>query len=206
MNAALARRLGRNPFVAILRGVQPDEVEDIAAALIDEGIDIIEVPLNSPQPLDSIRRLADRFSAAALIGAGTVLDVAAVHAVADAGARLMVAPNADADVVRAAKHAGLIAMPGFLTPSEGLAMLAAGADALKLFPAEAASPAVLRALRAVLPPDTAVLPVGGIQTEHVAAWRAAGAAGFGIGSALYKPGLSAADVRARARAFTASKS
>lgn len=206
MNEDLAARLQRNPFVAILRGVRPDEIEDIAAVLLDEGIDVIEVPLNSPQPLESIRRLAARFSTTALVGAGTVLDVAAVDAVAGAGARLAVMPNADADVVRAAKRAGLIAIPGFLTPSEALAMLAAGADALKLFPAEAVSPAVLKAMRAVLPAEARVLPVGGVQPENVAAWRAAGAGGFGIGSALYKPGFSPVEVRARARAFVAAKS
>jgi len=206
MNEDLAARLQRNPFVAILRGVRPDEIEDIAAVLLDEGIDVIEVPLNSPQPLESIRRLAARFSTTALVGAGTVLDVAAVDAVVGAGARLAVMPNADADVVRAAKRAGLIAIPGFLTPSEALAMLAAGADALKLFPAEAVSPAVLKAMRAVLPAEARVLPVGGIQPENVAAWRAAGAGGFGIGSALYKPGFSPDEVRARARAFVAAKS
>jgi 2-dehydro-3-deoxyphosphogalactonate aldolase len=204
MNDDLREWLARSPYIAILRGVQPEEVEDIAQALIDEGIVIIEVPLNSPRPLDSIRCLASRFSTGALIGAGTVLNVAAVQAVADAGARLVVMPNADADVVRAAKRAGLIALPGFLTPSEALAMLAAGADALKLFPAEMASPAVLKAVRAVLPASVGVLPVGGIQFQHVAAWRAAGAAGFGVGSALYSPGTSAADVRARAREFVAS--
>lgn len=204
MNDDLREWLARSPYIAILRGVRPEEVADIAQALIDEGIVIIEVPLNSPRPLDSIRNLTSRFSTGALIGAGTVLDVAAVQAVADAGAQLVVMPNADADVVRTAKRAGLIACPGFLTPSEAFAMLAAGADALKLFPAEMASPAVLKAVRAVLPASVDVLPVGGIQPQHVAAWRAAGAAGFGVGSALYSPGMSAADVRERARTFMAS--
>jgi len=200
----LAQRLARNPFVAILRGVRSDEAEAIAEALLAEGIEILEVPLNSPQPLESIGRLAKRFGDRALVGAGTVLDVASATAVARAGARIAVMPNADADVVRASKAAGMIAMPGFLTPSEAFAMLAAGADALKLFPAEASSPGVLQALRAVLPSGTAVLPVGGVRPETLGPWLAAGAVGFGIGSAMYKPGSTPEAVREHARAFNAA--
>jgi 2-dehydro-3-deoxyphosphogalactonate aldolase len=193
--------LARCPLVAILRGVQPEEVEAIGAALVAEGIAIIEVPLNSPEPIESIRRLAARFGDHALIGAGTVLDPGECARIAAAGGRLAVTPHADPDVVRAAKAAGLLAVPGFFTPGEAFALLRAGADGLKLFPAEAASPAVLKALRAVLPKGVPVLPVGGIEAGNLAAWRAAGAAGFGIGSAIYKPGDTPAAVSAKARAL-----
>jgi 2-dehydro-3-deoxyphosphogalactonate aldolase len=196
--------LARCPLIAILRGVRPDEVAAIAAALETAGIAIIEVPFNSPDPLASIAALARDVGARILIGAGTVMTEAQVAAVAHAGGRLIVTPHADPVLTRAAKAHGLIAVPGFFTPAEAFAMLAAGADALKLFPAEAASPAVLRALRAVLPADTAVLPVGGIDAGNIPAWRAAGAAGFGIGSAIYKPGDTAAIVAAKASALLAS--
>ena len=158
------------------------------AALEAAGIAIVEVPLNSPDPLDSIRRLAARFGDRMLIGAGTVMTPAQVAAIAAAGGRLIVTPHADRRVVRAAKAAGLLACPGFFTPTEAFALLAAGADALKLFPAEAASPAVLSGIRAVLPPGTAVLPVGGIDAANMRPWLAAGAAGFGIGSSIYSAG------------------
>jgi len=196
--------LARCPLVAILRGVQPHEAEPIAAALESRGIAIVEVPLNSPRPLDSIARLARGFGQRLLIGAGTVTTPAQVAEIAAAGGRLIVTPHADPAVTRAAKQHGLLAVPGFFTPAEAFAMLAAGADALKLFPAEAASPAVLRALRAVLPAGTPVLPVGGIDAGNMAAWRAAGAAGFGIGSAIYKPGDSAEAVAAKAHALVAA--
>jgi 2-dehydro-3-deoxyphosphogalactonate aldolase len=197
----IAQRLERFPFVAILRGVRPEEVEAIGRVLVDEGFELVEVPLNSPQPLESIRRLAQLLGDRALIGAGTVLKPAEVAGVAQAGGRLVVMPNADREVVLEAKRLGLVAMPGFATPTEAFAMLHAGADALKLFPAEAASPAVLNALRAVLPPGTLVLPVGGISATNFGAWRKAGAAGYGIGSALYKAGMGADEVRDRAREF-----
>ncbi len=197
----LAASLGRCPLIAILRGVQPDEVEEIAMALEAAGIAIIEVPLNSPDPIDSIARLAARFGERLLIGAGTVRRATEVAEIAAVGGRLIVMPHADAEVVRAGRALGLIAVPGFLTPSEAFAMLDAGADALKLFPAEAVSPAVLRALRAVLPAGTMVLPVGGMDATTIPVWRGAGAAGFGIGSALYRPGDTAADVAAKARAL-----
>jgi 2-dehydro-3-deoxyphosphogalactonate aldolase len=191
--------LARCPLVAILRGVRPEEVEAIGDVLIDAGFAIIEVPLNSPDPIESIRRLAARCGARALVGAGTVLDPADCARIAAAGGRLVVTPHADPEVVRAAKAAGMLAVPGFMTPGEAFALLRAGADGLKLFPAEAASPAVVKALLAVLPAGTAILPVGGIEAGNMAPWRAAGAAGFGIGSAIYKPGDSAATVADKAR-------
>lgn len=196
--------LDRCPLIAILRGVRPDESESIAVALEAAGITIIEVPLNSPQPLDSIARLARAFGDRLLIGAGTVMTPAQVAEIAAAGGQLIVTPHADAAVTRAAKQHGLLAVPGFFTPAEAFAMLAAGADALKLFPSEAASPAMLRAMRAVFPPGTMVLPVGGIDAGNMAGWRAAGAAGFGIGSAIYKPGDTPAIVAEKARALLAA--
>jgi 2-dehydro-3-deoxyphosphogalactonate aldolase len=196
--------LARCPLIAILRGVQPHEAAAIAAALETAGIAIVEVPLNSPDPLASIATLARDFGPHLLIGAGTVMTEAQVADIARAGGRLIVTPHADLAITRAAKAHGLIAIPGFFTPTEAFATLAAGADALKLFPAEAASPAVLRALRAVLPPNTEVLPVGGIDAGNIPAWRAAGAAGFGIGSAIYKPGDTAQIVAAKARTLLAS--
>jgi 2-dehydro-3-deoxyphosphogalactonate aldolase len=195
--------LARCPLIPILRGVKPDEVEAIASALEAVGIPIVEVPLNSPQPLDSIARLARSFGDRLLVGAGTVMTPTQVAETAAAGARLIVTPHADAAVTRAAKQNGQLAIPGFFTPAEAFAMLAAGADALKLFPAEAAGPAMLRALRAVFPAGTMVLPVGGIDAASMAGWRAAGAAGFGIGSAIYRPGDSAATVAANARTLLA---
>ena len=193
--------LGRCPLVAILRGIRPEEAEAVCEALEAAGLAIVEVPLNSPEPMDSIARLAARFGDRLLIGAGTVMTAAQVADVARAGGRLIVTPHADADVVRAARAHGMLAAPGFFTPAEAFAMLSAGADALKLFPAEAASPAVLRAIRAVLPPDTLVLPVGGIGPENMEPWFAAGAAGFGIGSSIYKPGDTPEMVTFKARAL-----
>ena len=187
--------------VAILRGVTPAEVLDVAEALLRGGVRVIEVPLNSPAPLHSIERLAQALGGRALIGAGTVLTAADADRVADAGARLLLAPNVDAAVVRQAKARGLIAMPGVATPSEGYAALAAGADALKLFPAEMLGPPVLKAWRAVFPPGTSMWPVGGVGLHNLAAFRAAGAAGAGIGSALYSPGVALDELERRARAL-----
>ena len=180
--------LQRCNLVAILRGVRPEQCEAIADVLEAAGFRIVEVPLNSPDPIASIARLSKSFSGRLLIGAGTVMTVSQVDEIADAGGRLIVTPHAAGEVVRAAKARGMFACPGFFTPTEAFAMLAAGADALKLFPAEAASPAVLRGVRAVLPADTAVLPVGGIDAGNMRPWLEAGAAGFGIGSSIYKPG------------------
>lgn len=200
----LKRFLQRCPLIAILRGVKPHEVEAIATALEKGGIAIIEVPLNSPEPLDSIARLAQGFGDRLLIGAGTVMTAEQVGKIAAVGGRLVVTPHADAAVVHAAKQHGLLAVPGFFTVSEAFAMLADGADALKLFPAEAGNPAMLRALRAVLPPRTAVLPVGGIDATNIPSWREAGAAGFGIGSSIYKPGDSPEGVARKTRSLMAA--
>ena len=184
----LRQALRQCPIVAILRGVKPDEIVAVGDALVEAGITIIEVPLNSPQPFDSIARLAARQGHAALIGAGTVLNAEDVTLVKDAGGQLVVAPNLDADVVRAAKAIGLAALPGVMTPSEGFAALKAGADALKLFPAEIIPPAVFKAWRAVFDPDTLLLAVGGVGVDNIRDYADAGASGYGIGSALYKPG------------------
>ncbi|NCT83490.1 MAG: 2-dehydro-3-deoxy-6-phosphogalactonate aldolase [Comamonadaceae bacterium] len=189
------------PLVAILRGIRPDEVEAVADALYAEGFRVIEVPLNSPQALDSIGRLARRMPEDALIGAGTVLSVDAVRDVQSAGGRLIVMPHADVAVIRAAKASGLACIPGAATPTEAFAALQAGADAVKLFPAELITPPVVKAMRAVLPRELRLLPVGGITPETLAVYRQAGAAGFGLGSALYAPGMAAAEVGQRARAF-----
>jgi 2-dehydro-3-deoxyphosphogalactonate aldolase len=185
---ALAPWLEKCPLVAILRGVRPDEVLAIGEVLVGAGIRIIEVPLNSPEPEESIAALAVKFSDRALIGAGTVTDAARVADIVRAGGKLIVMPHADPAVVRAAKQAGLIALPGFATPTEAFAVLAAGADGLKLFPAEAFEPSILAAFAAVLPKGVPVLPVGGIDSTNVEVWKRAGAAGFGIGSAIYRPG------------------
>jgi len=189
------------PIAAILCGVKPDEIDAIGDALVEAGVTIIEVPLNSPDPFESIRRLAIRHDARALIGAGTVLETTDVKRVADAGGRLIVAPNFDADVVRAAKAAGLATLPGVMTPSEGFAALKAGADALKLFPAEIIPPAVFKAWRAVFPAETLLLAVGGVGVDNIATYRDAGASGYGIGSALYKPGRPAAEIGRLAKAL-----
>jgi 2-dehydro-3-deoxyphosphogalactonate aldolase len=189
------------PLVAILRGVKPDEVVDVGGALFGAGIRIIEVPLNSPDPFASIALLSGRFADSALIGAGTVTEVAQVERIADAGGRLVVMPHSDRAIVEAAKARGLIALPGFATPTEAFAMIDAGADGLKLFPAEGNPPAVLRAMRAVLPKSVPVLPVGSITPDNMAAYRQAGAAGFGLGSALYRPGATPGDVGDAAKLF-----
>lgn len=192
------------PLVAILRGVRPDEVEAIGEELVAAGFRLIEVPMNSPDPLESIARLARRFAGRAVIGAGTVLRPADVAAVAEAGGTMVISPNANGDVIRASAAAGLVSLPGIATPTEAFAALDAGATALKLFPAEAASPAVLKAMLAVLPRGVRVLPVGGIAPDTMRPWTDAGATGFGLGSALYKAGMGAAEVSANARAFAAA--
>jgi 2-dehydro-3-deoxyphosphogalactonate aldolase len=192
------------PIVAILRGVKPDETDGIGDALIEAGVTVIEVPLNSPQPFESIRRLAVRHAHHALVGAGTVLEAADVARVKEAGGKLVVAPNFDAEVVRAAKAAGLASLPGVMTPSEGFAALKAGADGLKLFPAEIIPPAVFKAWRAVFAPETLLLAVGGVGVDNIKTYAEAGASGYGIGSALYKPGRPADDIGKLARALVAA--
>jgi 2-dehydro-3-deoxyphosphogalactonate aldolase len=197
-------RFAACPLVAIIRGVTPDEAESIGAALIDSGIGIIEVPLNSPDPLRSIERLARRFGGEALIGAGTVLDAADVDRVEDAGGRIIVSPSLNKAVVEATVRKGLVSAPGYFTPSEAFLALEAGAHALKLFPAEAAPPPVVKAQRAVIPRDVPLIVVGGVTPEKMADYFAAGADGFGLGGALYRPGQGAAEVAAQARAFVAA--
>jgi len=198
-----ADALARLPLVAILRGLAPAEAAPIGAALVDEGWALIEVPLNSPQPLRSIETLV-ALQPQALIGAGTVLTAAQVRDVHAAGGQLVVSPNFDPAVVAEGVRLGMVCLPGVATASEAFAALAAGADAVKLFPAEMITPPVVKALRAVLDADTVLLPVGGITPAGMAAYRAAGASGFGLGSALYQPGIDAATVAANARTFIAA--
>ena len=203
-SAELLHRLEEMPVVAILRGITPDEAVAVGEALIDAGISIIEVPLNSPNPCDSIKALVDAFGVQASIGAGTVLTPAQVSDVAEVGGRLIVAPNTDVAVIAAARGQGLAALPGFSTPTEALAAVQAGADALKLFPAEGCPPHVLKAMMAILPPDVPVLAVGGISDTNMNDYWQAGARGFGVGSSLYKPGRSAVEVHELAVKFVAA--
>jgi 2-dehydro-3-deoxyphosphogalactonate aldolase len=196
--------LQRCPLVAILRGVQPAEAESICSALEGAGIFIVEVPLNSPQPLESIALLARKFGDRMLIGAGTLTAPSQVTEVADAGGRLIVTPHANTAIVRAAKQVGLFAAPGFFNPTEAFALLEAGADALKLFPAEVLGPPMLKAMLAVLPKSTMVVPVGGVDPSTVGSWMTAGASGLGLGSSLYKPGDDAETVERKAKALQAA--
>jgi 2-dehydro-3-deoxyphosphogalactonate aldolase len=202
-NELFTRALAACPLVAILRGLRPEEAVPVGQVLVDAGFSLIEVPLNSPQPLLSIAALSRAFPQA-MIGAGTVLAPSEVGPVQAAGGRLVVAPNFNPEVVREARELGLSCLPGVMTPSEAFAALDAGATGLKLFPAEIISPAVLKALRAVLPRQALLLPVGGITPANLPAWRAAGADGAGIGSALYKPGVSLATLEQNAQAFAAA--
>lgn len=192
------------PLVAIIRGVTPDEAVEIGEAIFDAGIRIIEVPLNSPDPIASIARLAERFGDRALVGAGTVLEPEDVARVADAGGRLIVSPNTHVPVIEATVGAGMVSSPGFYTPSDAFDALRAGAHALKFFPAEAASPKVVKALKAVLPPDVPLLVVGGVTPETVDRWLDAGADGFGLGSGVYRPGQDAQTVGRQAAAYVAA--
>lgn len=189
------------PLIAILRGIEPHEAEAVGQALFDAGLRIIEVPLNSPHPTESIRRLQSAFGGEAVIGAGTVLTREDVDRVAASGGTLIVSPNFDAGVVRSAIERGLTPLPGVMTPSELFAARALGAQAVKLFPAEMIPPQAVKALRAVVPREQKLLPVGGVTPSNIPAYRDAGADGFGIGSALYAAGRSAADVAERAHAF-----
>jgi len=193
--------LDQCPLVAIIRGVTPDEAEAIGDAIFEGGIRIIEVPLNSPDPLKSIERLAKRFGERTLVGAGTVLKPDDVARVRDSGGRIIVSPDTNTEVIAAAAAAGLVASPGYFTPSEAFAAIRAGATALKLFPAEAASPAVLKAQLAVIPRHVPVLAVGGIKPDNMRPWLDAGASGFGLGGGLYQPGQSPEQTLAKARAY-----
>jgi 2-dehydro-3-deoxyphosphogalactonate aldolase len=197
----LADWLKRWPLIAILRGIKPGEALEVGATLVETGFQIIEVPLNSPEPFSSIMRLSKRFGDKVLIGAGTVTNWEQVPKVADAGGRIIVMPHADERIVEAAKRSNLYVVPGFATATEAFRMIEAGADAIKLFPAEANPPKVLRALRAVLPKSIPVLPVGGITPANIKEYWEAGANGFGLGSALYKPGDPTAKVTQAAADF-----
>ena len=195
------RYLDQCPLVAIVRGVTPAEAEPIGDAIYQAGIRIVEVPLNSPEPLSSIERLAVKFGEHMLVGAGTVLEPSDVGRVWDAGGRLIVSPDTNIDVIAATAAIGLVSSPGYFTPSEAFAAIRAGATSLKLFPAEAATPAVLKAQLAVIPRDVPILAVGGIKPDNMRPWLDAGASGFGLGGGLYQPGQSPEDTLAKARAY-----
>lgn len=194
----VATALRTRPLIAILRGITPDETDAIGDVLVETGFRVIEVPLNSPDPLVSIERMVNRYGRYALIGAGTVMSTTDVDRVKAAGGRLVVMPHSDLAIVRHAKSVGMTVAPGVATPTEAFAALAAGADALKLFPAEMITPAVVKSIRAVLPKSAMLVPVGGISAANIPAYRTAGATAFGIGSTLYAPGKSAAAVKASA--------
>jgi len=198
---SLAAALARCPLVAILRGVAPNEVAEVATVLVDAGFAVVEVPLNSPDPLRSISTLNERFGEAVLVGAGTVIATDDVSRVAGAGGRLVVSPNTDPLVIEETKRLGMVSIPGACTPTEAFRALAAGADALKLFPAEALSPAAVKALASVLPGQIPLLAVGGIGAANMAEYLRAGAAGFGIGSSLYKPGKPLAQIARDAKSI-----
>ncbi len=192
------------PIVAILRGVKPTEIVDIAAALVAAGIKGVEVPLNSPDPLESIEKLCARFGDQALCGAGTVLSPQAVDDVAGVGGKLIVTPNTDAEVIARAVALNLTAMPGFATPSEAFTAVKAGAKALKLYPASSFGPGHIKAVKDVLPRDILVYAVGGVGAANLEPWRAAGVAGIGVGGELYRPGYTAQEVGERAAALVAT--
>ncbi|WP_109312806.1 2-dehydro-3-deoxy-6-phosphogalactonate aldolase [Ruegeria sp. AU67] len=198
----LTAALAENPLIAILRGLEPENALPVAGELIEAAFRIVEVPLNSPDPLESIARIAKHYGAQAVLGAGTVLTAEQVDAVADAGGRIIVSPNMNPDVGRAAVARGLYWCPGVVTPSEAFAALDLGASVLKFFPAEMVPPTAIAAMRAILPQEAVIAAVGGITPETMAAYQAAGTNGFGLGSALYKPGRALDDIGARARAFT----
>ena len=193
--------LTQMPLIAILRGIPPEEAPRVAKVLIDAGIRIIEVPLNSPNPIDSIQRMVNELGEQAIFGAGTVTDPQSIAKIKAAGGKLIVSPHLDVEIVRATRNKGLVSIPGVATPSEALTALSAGANALKLFPGEALPPRVLRSIKVVLPLQTLLLPVGGITQENMADYWQAGAGGFGIGSNLYAPGRSIDEITRRARAL-----
>ena len=197
----LKRHLAECPLIAILRGVTPAEAETIGDTIVESGIGIIEVPLNSPDPLNSIERLAKRFGAQVLVGAGTVIDPTDVPRIADAGGRIIVSPDTNVEVISSAATAGLVSTPGYFTPSEAFAAIRAGATGLKLFPAEGATPAVLKAHLAVIPKEVPIMIVGGVRPDSMRPWLDAGARGFGLGGGLYKASQSVADTREKARAY-----
>lgn len=201
MTTAVLDRLDALPLVAILRGLTPEEAVDVGEALLGAGFTCLEVPLNSPRPLDSIRRLREALGDRAVVGAGTVLTPQAVREVVDAGGQIIISPNADPEVIRETVAVGALSMPGVFTATEAFSALEAGAQVLKLFPSEIAGPVGLKALRAVLPADQRLYAVGGVTPDNLAGWAAAGASGYGIGGALFKPGMTAAEVGERARAF-----
>jgi 2-dehydro-3-deoxyphosphogalactonate aldolase len=197
----LKRYLDECPLIAIIRGVTPDEVEAIGDAIYEGGIRIVEVPLNSPEPLASIERLVSKFGEDMLVGGGTVLRWSEVREVREAGGRLIVSPNTNNDVIVETVRSGLVSCPGYFTPSEAFVAIEAGATGLKLFPAEGASPTVLKAQMAVIPKDVPMIVVGGVKPDNMQPWIESGAAGFGLGGGLYQPGQSAADTLQKARAY-----
>lgn len=200
----LAHYLEPLPLIAVLRGITPEEIPAVGAALVAQGFALLEVPLNSPRPYDSIGVLAERFGDRCLVGAGTVTSVDEVTLVNAAGGRLIVMPHADTEVIREAKRQGMICVPGVATPTEAFAALKAGADGLKMFPSDQLPASALKAWRAVLPRETLVFPVGGIRPDNMGPYWAAGANGFGTGSNLYAPGASAANVETAAAAYAAA--
>jgi 2-dehydro-3-deoxyphosphogalactonate aldolase len=200
----LDQAMSELPLIAILRGVTPEEVIDVAGVLYDEGFRMIEVPLNSPNAFLSIEKLMSQFGEKVVIGAGTVTDIPNLLRLAETGAQLVVAPNCDTQIIREAKNKSMWVLPGVATPSEAFAALQAGADGLKLFPAEVIGPAGLRAWKTILPQGTLLIPVGGITPETIGNWRHGGASAFGIGSALYQPGIGLEQLRQRARAYVAA--
>lgn len=189
------------PVIAILRGVKPTEAVAIAEAVLESGIRVIEIPLNSPDPLTSIRQVADGLAGRAVVGAGTVLSEAEVDHVVESGGRVIVSPNMDPQVIRKTKARGLVSAPGIMTPSEAFAALAAGADVLKMFPGELFTVPIIRAVAAVLPKTSVLVLVGGVTPDAIGAFRGSPVAGFGVGSSIYKPSMSAADVKVNAVKF-----
>ncbi|MCK5444908.1 MAG: 2-dehydro-3-deoxy-6-phosphogalactonate aldolase [Rhodospirillaceae bacterium] len=201
MSKTLQECLEIMPLVAVLRGIEPDQAEEVGLALLEAGFSIMEVTLNSPKPMQSIRRMSEVIGDRALVGAGTVLSVSGVYDVIDAGGNLIVMPHTDTDVIKAAKESECIVLPGVMTPSEAFAAIGAGADGLKLFPAEVMTPAALKAMRAVLPKNIPVLAVGSITPDNMAAYWKVGANGFGLGGALFSPGKSTEQISSDAKRF-----